>query len=119
MCLGETRNNQGDRFVYDGKISKSKRKLFEGGINVFASSFLRAKHIPNIYRAKDIRTAEAAKVIENIQRDLNIALMNELSLIFDKMGLDTKAVLEAAGTKWNFHKYSPGLVGGHCIPVDP
>jgi UDPglucose 6-dehydrogenase/UDP-N-acetyl-D-galactosamine dehydrogenase len=72
-----------------------------------------------IFKAKDIRTAEAAKVIENIQRDLNIALMNELSLIFDKMGLDTRAVLEAAGTKWNFHKYKPGLVGGHCIPVDP
>jgi UDP-N-acetyl-D-galactosamine dehydrogenase len=75
--------------------------------------------ITNVYKAKDIRTAEAAKVIENIQRDLNIALMNELSLIFDKMGLDTKAVLEAAGTKWNFHPYRPGLVGGHCIPVDP
>ncbi|MQY53898.1 MAG: nucleotide sugar dehydrogenase [Methanosarcinales archaeon] len=75
--------------------------------------------ITRAYKAKDIRTAEAAKVIENVQRDLNIALMNELSLIFDKMGLDTKAVLEAAGTKWNFHRYSPGLVGGHCIPVDP
>jgi len=66
-----------------------------------------------------IRTAEAAKVIENIQRDLNIALMNELAIIFHRMGLDTKAVLEAASTKWNFHRYSPGLVGGHCIPVDP
>ena len=75
--------------------------------------------ITRAYKAKDIRTAEAAKVIENVKRDLNIALMNELSLIFDKMGLDTKAVLEAAGTKWNFHRYSPGLVGGHCIPVDP
>lgn len=75
--------------------------------------------ITKVYKAKDIRTAEAAKVIENIQRDLNIALMNELSLIFDKIGLDTKFVLEAAGTKWNFHRYSPGLVGGHCIPVDP
>ncbi|MCD6456320.1 MAG: nucleotide sugar dehydrogenase [Methanophagales archaeon] len=76
-------------------------------------------NITNVYKAKDIRTAEGAKVIENIQRDLNIALMNELSLIFDKMNLDTKAVLEAAATKWNFHRYSPGLVGGHCIPVDP
>jgi len=75
--------------------------------------------ITNIYKAKDIRTAEAAKVIENIQRDLNIALMNELTLIFHKMQLDTKSVLEAAGTKWNFHPYKPGLVGGHCIPVDP
>ncbi|MCW3134401.1 MAG: nucleotide sugar dehydrogenase [Methanophagales archaeon] len=75
--------------------------------------------ITNVYKAKDIRTAEAAKVIENIQRDLNIALMNELAIIFHKMGLDTKSVLESASTKWNFHKYSPGLVGGHCIPVDP
>jgi UDPglucose 6-dehydrogenase/UDP-N-acetyl-D-galactosamine dehydrogenase len=75
--------------------------------------------ITTVYRAPDIRTAEAAKVIENIQRDLNIALMNELSLIFSRMGLDTQAVLEAAGTKWNFHPYRPGLVGGHCIPVDP
>jgi len=75
--------------------------------------------ITTVYEARDIRTAEAAKVIENIQRDLNIALMNELSLIFAKMGLSTTDVLEAAGTKWNFHRYSPGLVGGHCIPVDP
>jgi len=75
--------------------------------------------ITRAYKARGIRTAEAAKVIENVQRDLNIALMNELSLIFDKMDLDTKAVLEATGTKWNFHRYSPGLVGGHCIPVDP
>lgn len=75
--------------------------------------------ITTVYQAKDIRTAEAAKVIENVQRDLNIALVNELSMIFQKMGLDTSAVLEAAGTKWNFHRYSPGLVGGHCIPVDP
>ncbi len=75
--------------------------------------------ITTVYQAKDIRTAEAAKVIENVQRDLNIALMNELSMIFEKMRLETSAVLEAAGTKWNFHRYSPGLVGGHCIPVDP
>lgn len=73
----------------------------------------------HIFKAKDIKTAEAAKVIENIQRDLNIALMNELSLIFEKMGLSTKDVLNAAETKWNFQRYSPGLVGGHCIPVDP
>ena len=75
--------------------------------------------VTNVYVARDIRTAEAAKVIENVQRDINIALVNELSIIFRKMGLDTKAVLEAAGTKWNFHNYRPGLVGGHCIPVDP
>jgi UDP-N-acetyl-D-galactosamine dehydrogenase len=75
--------------------------------------------IPDIFKATNIKTAEAAKVIENIQRDLNIALVNEFSLIFKKLGINTKEVLEAAGTKWNFHKYSPGLVGGHCIPVDP
>ena len=75
--------------------------------------------ITTVYEARDIRTAEAAKVIENIQRDLNIALANELALIFAKIGLSTRDVLEAAGTKWNFHRYSPGLVGGHCIPVDP
>ena len=75
--------------------------------------------ITNVYKARDIRTAEAAKVIENIQRDLNIALMNELAIIFHKMGLDTNSVLEAASTKWNFQPYKPGLVGGHCIPVDP
>ncbi|MFC1865772.1 nucleotide sugar dehydrogenase [Chloroflexota bacterium] len=73
----------------------------------------------DVFKARDIRTAEAAKVIENIQRDLNIALMNELAIIFDKMELSTHDILEAAATKWNFHSYSPGLVGGHCIPVDP
>jgi UDP-N-acetyl-D-glucosamine/UDP-N-acetyl-D-galactosamine dehydrogenase len=76
-------------------------------------------HVTKVYRAPDIKTAEAAKVIENIQRDLNIALMNELALIFELLGLDTQDVLDAAGTKWNFHPYRPGLVGGHCIPVDP
>jgi UDP-N-acetyl-D-galactosamine dehydrogenase len=72
-----------------------------------------------VYRAQSIKVAEAAKVIENSQRDINIAFMNELSIIFNRMGIDTKAVLEAAGTKWNFLKFSPGLVGGHCIGVDP
>ena len=75
--------------------------------------------ITTVYKAENIKTAEAAKVIENIQRDLNIALMNELSIIFNKLGLNTKAILEAASTKWNFNRYYPGLVGGHCIPVDP
>jgi len=72
-----------------------------------------------VHRAASIKVAEAAKVIENTQRDLNIALMNELALIFDKLGIDTNDVLEAAGTKWNFLKFKPGLVGGHCIGVDP
>jgi UDP-N-acetyl-D-galactosamine dehydrogenase len=72
-----------------------------------------------VHRAPSIKVAEAAKVIENTQRDLNIALMNELALIFDRMGIRTADVLEAAGTKWNFLRFSPGLVGGHCIGVDP
>ena len=72
-----------------------------------------------IYKARNIKTAEAAKVIENIQRDLNIALINELSIIFHKLGLDTREVLDAAKTKWNFLPFEPGLVGGHCVGVDP
>lgn len=72
-----------------------------------------------VYRAESIKVAEAAKVIENSQRDINIAFMNELSIIFNRLGIDTQAVLKAAGTKWNFLKFFPGLVGGHCIGVDP
>ncbi len=84
-------------------------------VNSFYSSFIKAgTHICN-----SIKVAEAAKIIENTQRDINIALVNELSIIFKKMGIDTLDVLEAAGTKWNFHPFRPGLVGGHCIGVDP
>lgn len=72
-----------------------------------------------IHRAPSMETAEAAKVAENVQRDINIALVNELAIVCDHMDLDTHAVLEAAGSKWNFHPYRPGLVGGHCIPIDP
>jgi UDP-N-acetyl-D-galactosamine dehydrogenase len=72
-----------------------------------------------VYKASSIKVAEAAKVIENTQRDLNIAFVNELSIIFDRLGIDTHEVLKAAGTKWNFLKFQPGLVGGHCIGVDP
>jgi UDP-N-acetyl-D-galactosamine dehydrogenase len=72
-----------------------------------------------VHRAASIKVAEAAKVIENTQRDLNIALMNELALLFERLGIDTLDVLEAAGTKWNFLPFRPGLVGGHCIGVDP
>lgn len=74
---------------------------------------------PGVHKASSIKVAEAAKIIENTQRDVNISLMNELSIIFNKMGINTYEVLEAAGTKWNFLKFSPGLVGGHCIGVDP
>jgi UDP-N-acetyl-D-galactosamine dehydrogenase len=74
---------------------------------------------PGVHKASSIKVAEAAKIIENTQRDVNISLMNELSIIFNKMGINTYEVLEAAGTKWNFLRFSPGLVGGHCIGVDP
>jgi len=110
------RINPGDEAHTLDKITKIVAGMDEETTEILAELY---GLITNVYKAKDIKTAEAAKVIENIQRDLNIALMNELAIIFHKMGLDTKAVLEAASTKWNFHRYSPGLVGGHCIPVDP
>jgi len=111
------RINPGDEEHIIDKVAKVVAGMDEETTELLAELYSRI--CPEIFKAKDIRTAEAAKVIENIQRDLNIALMNELSLIFTKMGLSTKDVLEAAATKWNFHRYSPGLVGGHCIPVDP
>lgn len=110
------RVNPGDEAHSIDKITKIVSGMDEESTRMLASLYGLITHV---YVARDIKTAEAAKVIENIQRDINIALMNELSLIFNKMGLNTRDVLEAAGTKWNFHKYTPGLVGGHCIPVDP
>lgn len=95
-------------------ISAQDKNTAELLSNIYGSIIEAGIHI-----APDIRTAEAAKVIENIQRDLNIALMNELAIIFDKLKIDTQEVLEAAATKWNFLKFEPGLVGGHCIGVDP
>jgi UDP-N-acetyl-D-galactosamine dehydrogenase len=80
---------------------------------------LQPDHHRGTHKASSIKVAEAAKVIENTQRDVNIALINELALIFNKMGIDTEAVLQAAGSKWNFLPFRPGLVGGHCIGVDP
>lgn len=77
------------------------------------------KIVKKVHRVKDIRTAEATKLVENIQRDVNIALINELSIIFRALELDTEQILDAAATKWNFHRYTPGLVGGYCIPVAP
>ena len=110
------RINPGDEAHTLNRITKIVAGMDEETTEILAELY---GLITNVYKAKDLKTAEAAKVIENIQRDLNIALMNELAIIFHKMGLDTKSVLEAASTKWNFHNYSPGLVGGHCIPVDP
>jgi nucleotide sugar dehydrogenase len=85
----------------------------------FVDSLYRSVITAGTHRASSIKVAEAAKVIENTQRDVNIALVNELSLIFERLGIDTEEVLEAAGTKWNFLPFRPGLVGGHCIGVDP
>ena len=110
------RINPGDEAHTLDKITKIVAGMDEETTEILAELY---GMITNVYKAKDIKTAETAKVIENIQRDLNIALINELTIIFHKMGLETRFVLEAASTKWNFHRYSPGLVGGHCIPVDP
>ena len=111
------RINPGDKEHSIDKITKVVAGMDEETTELIAELY--RKVTPHVFKAKDIKTAEAAKVIENIQRDLNIALMNELAIIFQMMGLDTRDVLDAAATKWNFHRYSPGLVGGHCIPVDP
>jgi UDP-N-acetyl-D-glucosamine/UDP-N-acetyl-D-galactosamine dehydrogenase len=96
--------------IVSGNTPETTQKIAE----VYGTIIEAGLHI-----APSVKVAEAAKVIENTQRDLNISLMNELAIIFDKMNIDTKAVIEAAGTKWNFHSYQPGLVGGHCISVDP
>lgn len=112
------RINPGDKDYTIDKIIKIVSGIDKESSDIIAKVYSKVIKA-GVFKAKSIKTAEAAKVIENIQRDLNIALVNELSLIFDKMDIDTKDVLEAAGTKWNFHKYTPGLVGGHCIGVDP
>ena len=112
------RVNPGDKLHTIDKI----KKVVAGDtpeVTEFLAQLYGSVITAGIHKAPDIKTAEAAKVIENTQRDLNIALMNELSVIFNKMGIDTKAVLEAAATKWNFLRFEPGLVGGHCIGVDP
>jgi len=110
------RVNPGDKEHTIDKINKIVSGMDEESAEELTEIYGK---ITTVYKAQSIKIAEAAKVIENIQRDLNIALMNELSLIFYKMNLDTKAILDAASTKWNFIRFSPGLVGGHCIPVDP
>jgi len=110
------RVNPGDKDHTIDKIKKIVSGMDEESADELTEVYGK---ITTVYKAQSIKIAEAAKVIENIQRDLNIALMNELSLIFYKMNLDTKDILDAASTKWNFIRFSPGLVGGHCIPVDP
>jgi len=112
------RINPGDKEHTFIKIKKVVSGQDAETLDIVASVYESAV-TAGVHRAASIKVAEAAKVIENTQRDLNIALMNELAIIFDKMGMDTNDVLEAAGTKWNFLKFKPGLVGGHCIGVDP
>ncbi len=105
----------------DDEHSLEKITKIVSGINEETTTLLKELYsiICNVYVAESIQIAESAKVIENIQRDLNIALMNELSIISHHLGLDSRAIIRAASTKWNFIPFSPGLVGGHCIPVDP
>jgi len=137
ICVPILENESGLKFIKDFKVGYSPERInpgdkvhtFENIIKVVSGCDKESLDLiaetygkvvkAGIYKAENIKVAEAAKVIENTQRDLNIALMNELALIFDKMHIDTKSVLEAAGTKWNFLKFEPGLVGGHCIGVDP
>lgn len=112
------RINPGDKVHRLETITKIVSGMDEETLEVVAKMYELVVDA-GVYRAESIKIAEAAKVIENSQRDINIAFMNELSIIFNKMGIDTQAVLKAAGTKWNFLKFYPGLVGGHCIGVDP
>ena len=112
------RINPGDKEHTFTKIKKVVSGQDAETLDIVASVY-ESVVTAGVHRAASIKVAEAAKVIENTQRDLNIALMNELAIIFDRMGIDTNDVLEAAGTKWNFLKFKPGLVGGHCIGVDP
>lgn len=112
------RINPGDKVHRLETIKKIVSGMDEETLDVVAKVYELVVEA-GVYRAESIKVAESAKVIENSQRDINIAFMNELSIIFNKMGIDTKSVLEAAGTKWNFLNFYPGLVGGHCIGVDP
>lgn len=112
------RINPGDKVHRLNTITKIVSGMDEETLDCVAKVYELVVDV-GVHRAESIKVAEAAKVIENSQRDINIAFMNELSIIFNKMGIDTKAVLEAAGTKWNFLNFYPGLVGGHCIGVDP
>jgi UDP-N-acetyl-D-galactosamine dehydrogenase len=136
-CIPVLEQHSGLKFVKDFKVGYSPERINPGDKEHTITKILKVvsgcdkdslENIAKVYeiivepgthRASSIKVAEAAKIIENTQRDVNIALMNELSIIFNKMGINTYDVLAAAGTKWNFLKFSPGLVGGHCIGVDP
>ena len=111
------RINPGDTLHTVDKTTKVVAGMDKATTEVMAELYSRVA--PSVFKARDIQTAEASKLVENIQRDLNIALVNEFAVIFERLGLSTRDVLDAAGTKWNFHRYSPGLVGGYCIPVNP
>lgn len=117
MAYSPERINPGDFEHSVDKVTKIVAACDEETLDRVADLY---RHVtPNIFKARSIRTAEAAKLVENTQRDLNIALINELSMIFQKMGISTQDVLDAAATKWNFQRLSPGMVGGYCIPVVP
>jgi len=136
-CIPILEKQSGLTFMKDFKVGFSPERINPGDKNHTLTKIMKvtsgcdpesAEEIAQVYelvitagvhRASSIKVAEAAKIIENTQRDINIAFMNELSMIFSKMGINTYEVLEAAGTKWNFLKFYPGLVGGHCIGVDP
>jgi UDP-N-acetyl-D-glucosamine/UDP-N-acetyl-D-galactosamine dehydrogenase len=118
LAYSPERINPGDREHSFERITKVVAGQDERTLDLVAEAYGAVVHA-GIHRAPSIKVAEAAKVIENTQRDLNIALMNELSIIFDRLGIDTLDVLAAAATKWNFVRFTPGLVGGHCIGVDP
>jgi|TARA_B110001450_G_C17667498_1_gene500278 UDP-N-acetyl-D-galactosamine dehydrogenase len=112
------RVNPGDKIHTIDKVVKVVSGCCPESLNFIENLY--SEVIPaGVFRAVDIKTAEASKIVENIQRDVNIALVNELAIVFDKLNIKTKDVIEAAGTKWNFNRYMPGLVGGHCIGVDP
>ncbi|MDP5010634.1 MAG: nucleotide sugar dehydrogenase, partial [Crocinitomicaceae bacterium] len=112
------RINPGDKEHTLQNVIKVVSGCCEESLEEIAKTYELVVHV-GVHRAASIKVAEAAKIIENTQRDVNIALINELSIIFNKLGINTFEVLEAAGTKWNFLKFFPGLVGGHCIGVDP
>lgn len=112
------RVNPGDKINHFKKIKKIVGASSNDSLEVVKKLYRRILG-NNVVEVSSIRVAEAAKVIENIQRDLNIALINELAVIFNKLGLNSREIIDAAGTKWNFNKYYPGLVGGHCIGIDP